>query len=174
MPTNLIWILIGVALGGTLIAVVTYYLMRYLRGSIKLSMLATSFNPGDTSTGTMELLTRKEISGNKLIVSLIGDKISKTYRDDETETHTNEIHRSEIVIESARIYPAGFNAPYTFEISIPGHDSSAIGDSALGQTLAAASLLLNDRETRYEWRVEARLDAQGVDLAKTQKISINL
>ncbi len=174
MSENMIWILIGLALGGAVIAVIIYYLMRFLRGSIKLTLANTAFNPGETIKGSIELLTKKQIQGNKLIVSLIGDQVSKIYKDDKKETRTREIHRGEILIESARVYSAGHSAIHTFEINIPGNDNVAAGNSALGQALSMASSLLSSRETYYEWRVEARLDAEGIDLAKSQKISINL
>ena len=149
--------------------------MRYLRGSIALNLQSTAFNPGVTIKGNLELLTRKNLSGNKLIVSLIGDKVTRYYENDEKKTRTREIHRSEILLENAREYPAGHTATHEFEINIPGNSASApSADSALGQVLSAASELINDRDVYYEWKIEARLDAKGVDLAKNKKISINL
>jgi hypothetical protein len=174
MSQNIVLLLVGLILGGSALAIIIYFVMRYLRGSITLTLDSTAFSPGDVIKGSFVLLTRKQIQGNKLIVSLIGDKTTKIYKDDKTESRTREIHRSEKLIESAREYPAGYTKEQSFEIPIPGQNGNASNNSALGQVLSAASMLINDRDTFYTWRVEARLDAQGVDLAKNQKITINM
>ena len=174
MSNNTIFIAIAALLAIVVISIITYFVMRYLRGSIILNMVNTASNRGDTIKGNFELITRKQIQGNKLTVSLIGNKVTRYYENDERKTRTREIHRSEKVIEGARDYPAGHNAKHEFEIAIPGSSASSSSiDSALGQALSAAAQLINDRDIYYEWRVEVRLDAKGVDLAKSQKISIN-
>ncbi len=175
MSGNMVFMIIGLGIGIIVISIIAYYVMRYLRGSITLNLQKTAFNPGETINGSIELLTRKVLKGNKLIVSLIGEKVTRYYEDDEQRTRTREIHRSEILLEDAREYPAGHTAIHEFEINIPGNSGATpSGDSALGQVLSAASQLINDRDIYYEWEVEARLDAAGVDLAKSEKVSINL
>jgi len=175
MSDNLIFLIFAAVIGIAVIAIITYYVMRFLRGSIALNLKKTAFNPGETINGSLDLVTRKVLTGNKLIVSLIGDKVTRYYEGDERKTRSHEIHRSEILLEDAREYPAGHTATHDFEIHIPGNTGTApSGDSALGQVLSAASQLINDRDIYYEWKVEARLDAEGVDLAKSKKISINL
>jgi len=47
-------------------------------------------------------------------------------------------------------------------------------DSKLGRALSAVAKFLSDRHTRLRWKVEARLDAKGVDLADSQKVHINV
>jgi hypothetical protein len=39
--------------------------------------------------------------------------------------------------------------------------------------LSAASYLLGNSHARIKWRVEARLDAKGVDLVKSTPVTIN-
>jgi len=175
MESNTVFILIGATAAIALTSVFVYFIMRWMRGSITLYMPNAAFNRGDTIKGSFELLTRKALQGNKLIVTLIGEKVTRYYENDERKTRRREVYRSEKLIEQAREYPAGHNAKYEFEIEIPGGSAEAPAiDPAFVQILSAASQLLNDRETYYEWRIEARLDAKGVDLAKSQKISINL
>ena len=44
----------------------------------------------------------------------------------------------------------------------------------LANVFAVATQLISSRETYYEWKVEARLDAVGIDLAKSRSVTINL
>ncbi|MFP6892830.1 MAG: hypothetical protein VCA18_03705 [Opitutales bacterium] len=173
MPENKILIIIAVLVGGGILTAIIYYVVRFMRGSIKLSLPRTVFNPGDTITGSFELLTKKAIEGNKLVVSLIGVKVTKTYDDGKTKTRSREIYRDEQLLEEAKSYRAGSKATYEFNLSAPNMNSPEFLNSKVGQALTAAFRLLSDRSTRLKWKVEARLDAKGVDLAAAKSVSIN-
>ena len=167
-------ILIAVAVGGGILAVVAYYVIRFMRGSIKLSLPRTAFNPGDSITGGFDLYAKKAIQGNKLIVSLIGVQVTESYEDGKKRTRSREIYRDEVLIEEAKAYPAGHTSQHQFEIATPNTGASEFMNSALGQTLTGALRLLSNRRTRLKWKVEARLDAKGVDLATSTSVSINI
>ena len=173
MTKNTVLILIAVLVGGGIVAAITYYIVRFMRGTITLSLPRTAFNPGDTIGGSFDLHTKKAIQGNKLIVSLIGIQVTKTYEDGKTRTRSQEIYRDEILVEEAKAYNAGSTATYNFELSAPNMNSPEFLNSTVGQTLTAAFRLLSDRSTRLKWKVEARLDAKGVDLATAKSVSIN-
>jgi hypothetical protein len=173
MANRLVPIVIGVVVGGGVMAAIAYHVARFLRGSIKLSLSRTAFNPGETIKGSLSLGTKKAILGNKLIVSLIGVERTTTHRDGKSHTNTREIYRDEILVENARAYPAGYTAAYQFEIAVPKGGSPMFLNSPLGQTIASAVNLFRDRRTQLVWRIEARLDAQGVDLATSKQVSIN-
>jgi hypothetical protein len=175
------WILIAAAVvaGGAIVAVIAYYIARFLRGSITLSLPRTVFNPGDTITGSFDLLTKKPIEGNKLSVSLIGIKVTKTHRGGGHEgatrrTHSEEIYRDELLVEEARSYQAGHTSQYEFELAVPNTSEPKFMSSALGQTLTAALGFLSNKSTRLKWNVEAQLDAKGVDLVATKAVTINM
>ena len=85
MSKDTILILIAVAVGVGIVAVIAYYVARFMRGSIKLSMSRTTFNPGDAITGSFDLLTKKlvhyvlnpyatqtDTSANRIYAFLIG------------------------------------------------------------------------------------------------------
>jgi len=174
MPSSVVITLVIVAVVGVIAAIAAYYVMRFMKGSIKLSLPQTGFEPGQTITGSFDLETKKPIQSKKLIVSLIGLKITKTREGDKTRTRTQEIYRNEVLVEDAREYPAGHTAQHQFEIATPNTGSSDFMNSALGQTVGAALRLLSDRRTRLKWKVEARLDTKGVDLAASKSVSINM
>jgi hypothetical protein len=164
--------LVIVVFGGVLAAVIIYHILRYLRGSIKLSLPCTAFNPGDAIAGSFELMTKKEIQGNKLIVSLIGMKTVRTRHEGKTRTRTEEVYRDEVVIEGEKNYFAGYTATYAFQVKAPNLQAPDFLNSQVGQILGATIRLLSDQSSGITWKVEARLDAKGVDLATSRPVSI--
>lgn len=173
MQSQLFIGLVIVVFVGILASVIVYHILRYLRGSIKLSLPCTVFNPGGTIAGTFELLTKKEIQGNKLIVSLIGTKTVRTHHGGKTRTHTEEVYRDEVVIEGEKTYFAGYTATHAFQVKAPNLQAPEFLNSQVGQIFGAAIRLLSDQSARITWKVEVRLDAKGVDLATSRAISIN-
>jgi len=174
MPDNPILILILAAIGVALAIVAGYYLIRFMRGSIKLNMTQVTFNPGDTITGSFDLHTKKPIEGNKLTVSLIGKQVTKTRRGGKTRTQTHEIYRDEKILEQTTHYPAEHRSSHEFEIPTPNSKAPDFANNAIFQGLAGAMRMLSDRHTYLKWRVEARLDAKGVDLAASKKVTVNV
>ncbi len=172
-------LIVVIVLGGAILAAIAYYITRYMRGSIKLSLPLTVFDPGATITGSFDLETKKDIKGNKLIVSLIAiEKIRTHDSDGDTRTRSKEVYRDEVLIEEAKDYIAGFTAKYDFRISTPGNqtpdpETPGIISPQVVQGLATAFKLLSNRSATIKWKVEARLDAKGVDLVATKSISIN-
>ena len=174
MPNNTILILIAVLIGGVVAAVAAYYIIRFMRGSIKMTLPQTGFNPGQNITGSFDLETKKAIEGNKLIVSLIGVQVTEYYEDGKKRTRKREIYRNEVLLEDAKTYPAGHTSTHQFEIDTPNTNAPEFMNSAIGKTLAGALQLLSDRRSRLKWRVEARLDAKGVDLATSKSVSLSV
>ena len=174
MSGNTVFIIIAVVIGGAILAAIAYYIARFLRGSIKLLLPVTAYNPGESIVGSFDLLSKKAIQGNKLIVSLIGMRVTTTRKDGETDTDSDEIYRDEVLVEGAREYPAGFAATYNFEILIPNSQSPEFLNSTAGKALSTAFSLLSNNSTELKWSVEARLDAKGVDLAKKQPVTVNI
>ena len=172
MQSHLIFTLVIVVMGGALAAVIIYHILRYLRGSIKLTLPCTAFNPGDAIAGSFELMTKKEIQGNKLIVSLIGVKTVRTHHGGKTRTRTEEVYRDEVVIEGEKNYFAGYTGTYAFQVKAPNLHAPDFLNSQVGQIFGAAIRLLGDQSSRITWKVEARLDAKGVDLATSRAVSI--
>ncbi len=173
MSENIILLLVAVVVGGGLIAGILYFILRHMRGSIKLSLPQTAFNPGNKISGEFDLLAKKPIQGNKLIVRLIGQQVTRHHQNGKSRTRSQEIYRDEVLVEEAKDYPAGYTGKYSFEINTPNTNETEFLNSPLGQTLNAAVRLLSNRNTRLQWRVEARLDAKGIDLVAAKKITLN-
>ena len=174
MPENTSLIVICTILGLLLVGVIAYFVMRFLRGSIKLTMPQTSFGAGQMISGSFDLMTKKSIQGNQLFVTLRGVKETKIRDGEKTRTRRDEIYCDQVTLEDAREYPAGYSAKYDFQISTPNVQSPEFMNSGIGQALVSAFRLLSDRRTRIKWRVEARLDAKGIDLAASKSVQLNL
>lgn len=145
-----------------------------MRGSLKLSLSRSSFKAGETIAGTIDLHAKKPIEGNKLVTSLIGVKVTRTHEDGESRTRSHEIYRDEVIVEDAKQYPSGHKSNHKFEILAPNTASSEFMNSTIGQALSSTLSVLTGTDVRLEWRVEVRLDAQGVDLADSESISLNV
>jgi len=114
-----------------------YYIIRFMRGSIKIALAKNSFNEGEQITGSFELTTRREIVGNRLYVMLVGKEVTKERRGDKTRTHTREIYRDEVTIEEAKTFSAGQTMNYDFQLATPSSSGSDFLGSPLGKTLKA-------------------------------------
>ena len=147
-----------------------YYIVRYLKGSITIFLPGTAFGPGGQVEGSFELITRQEVRGNSLTAALVATETTRQRgHNGKTHSHTHEVHRSGQTLEHAKVYPAGFTARYDFKIPVPAGSARMGGDSMLGQALE----LFNSIGRSISWRIEVRLDAEGVDLASSQKVTIN-
>lgn len=155
------------ALGG----VAAYFVARYLKGSINISLAGTDFDYGAEVRGSFDLLARKEIKGNSLTASIVAKETRRERGlDGKSHTHTSEVYRYGQTLESAKVYPAGTTTRYEFLLHVPAERPSGLGGSALGQVLNAGLNLLGGR--RLNWSVEVRLDAEGVDLAASRTIRV--
>ena len=175
MPDNTLLIVICSVLALALLGAIIYFALRFMRGSIKLTMPQTSFGAGQMISGSLDLLTKKTIEGNQLFVTLRGIKVTE-YRnnDGDKKTRSDEIYCDQVTLEDARKYPSGYSAKYDFQIATPNVQSPEFMNSGIGQTLVSAFRLLSDRRTRIKWKIEARLDAKGIDLAASKSIQLNL
>ena len=174
MSTEVLKIAIPAILVLVIVLVVGYYIIRFMRGSIKITLAKDFFNEGEQITGSFELTTRKEIDGNRLFVSLVGKEVTKERREGKTRTHTREIYRDEVTIEEAKTFSAGETMNYDFQLAIPSSAGDDFLSSPLGKTLKVGMQMLGGSRSYLQWIVEARLDAKGVDLVSRKKIAVNM
>jgi hypothetical protein len=156
--------------GAALAAVGTYFLLRWLKGSITISLPGTYFSPGGSIEGSFELLTRKEVRANSLTAALVGtESVRERGYNGKSRTRTREIYRAGQTLEQAKEYPAGYSAVYQFKLAAPAAGGQGEGGSLLGQALD----MLGSIGRTVRWKVEVRLDAEGVDLASSETVHIN-
>ena len=174
MSAEVLKIAIPAILVLAVVLVAGYFIIRYMRGSIKITLAKNSFSEGEQITGSFELTTRKEIDGNRLYVMLVGKEVTKERRGDKTRTHTREIYRDEVTIEEAKTFSAGQTMNYDFQLTTPSSAGPDFLSSTLGKTLKVGMEMLGGRRRYLRWIVEVRLDAKGVDLSSRKKITVNM
>lgn len=173
MPNNLTLILI-LATIGLVLAIIAYYVVRFMKGAIKITMVRTGYNAGETIVGSFELYAKQPVEGNKLTVSLIGTQVTRTRQGGKTHTHSHEIYRNETVIEGPTHYPAEHRSTHEFKIATPNSQAPDFTNNPIFQGLAGAMRMLSNRQSYLKWRVEVRLDAKGVDLVASKKVTVNV
>ena len=157
-----------------------YYIMRARRGSVKVTMSKRGFNPGEKVTGTFEMTTRKDLEGNRLYAALVGEEVTRHhYRDSSasrpsTRTQTREIYRDEHTIEEGMTYMAGQTIERDFELTAPTASGEGSLTSPLGKTFDLGMELFTGSSRNLRWSVEVRLDAKGIDLFTSEKVTVNL
>jgi len=168
--------------------VAAYYVIRMMKGKLVIELAKTGFNSGEQITGKVTLTVRKEIELHCLSVALIGNRLTKRTDDDGDEmTHKDEIYRKELNLEEAQTLPGGHEKTYEFTFVAPGNNSlfddlaandgtgGAMTDAmrTVNRTLDSVSSFGFNRP-RLEWKLEARADLPGVDLAKKKKVRVNM
>ncbi len=177
MSSTLITIIaVAVVVGAVALVAVVYYSIRHSRGSMKLTLPKTAFGEGDQIEGTFTMTTKKDIDAKKLFVALIGTEVTvERYDDNQTRTHRREAYRDEQILEGAKTIPAGHSADYSFQLIAPtlGGAGESVGGT-LGNVLDIGLDLLGGDRHRLEWKLEARLDAEGIDLATSETVYIGV
>jgi len=158
---------VGLVFGGI-------WVIRRMKGTIVLRMNNGTANSGEPLSGSIDLTINKAMQSNALEVALIAKETIKERRDGKTHTRSEEVYRSTKTIEGPTSYNAGDKNSYTFEINAPtGADSSAKISGTAGMLLGVASQFVGSNR-RVEWKLEARLDAPGLDLVTTKSVHVNV
>jgi hypothetical protein len=161
------------AIGLIALAVVGYFILRYLKGSIEIQLDKTSFAAGETIKGSFRLITRQAIEANKLSVTLVAEEVIKRKDSDgDDETDTREVYRDEQVIEGKHLYEKGFDNTHDFELLVPVTGESSMDGSQMGQALNALGSMMDMNRRYIEWSIEVCLDAKGIDLASSERVYI--
>jgi len=163
-----------VTIGTIICALIVYQVIKFMKGHIKISLPKTAYTSGEKITGSFNMLTKKEIDGNRVFIALFSQEVTTTRHQGKTRTSTREIFRNEVTLESERTYSAGENKNYEFSLDTPSSQSPETINSPLGDILKTGLNVLTGRRTYLRWWLEARLDAKGVDLSNRKKLSIDI
>lgn len=170
------WIFIAI-LALIAAAFIAFYVSRSMKGKMELELAKTGFNTGELVAGTVTVTTKKSLELRRMFVALIGYEVTERRESDgDKRTDRDEIFRQEINLEEAQQIPAGFNKSYRFEIPAPSRETvgnAGKGGGGLSVDIGPITLGGNHR-SRLEWKVEARADLPGVDLAKSKTVRVNV
>ena len=144
---------------GVIGGAVGFFVLRGLKGTIKLDCEKNTFVPGETIKGNPSLQINNQTIGNKLTISLVADETTTYHDGDESRTEHDEVYRDDLVVEDKKSYPVGYEQTYDFTLTIPAMNAPGKQvDGVVGAVFDALSV--NRRKTKSEWQLEARLDAE--------------
>ena len=158
---------IGLVIGGM-------WVIRRMKGTIVLRMNNATANSGESLSGTIDLSINKAMQSNALEVALIAKEIVKERRDGQSHNRTEEVYRSTKTVEGPTSYNAGDKNSYTFEINVPAGADSNVDLGGTTQMLLGVASHFIGSSRRVEWKLEARLDAPGLDLVTTKSVHVNV
>ena len=157
-------------------AIAAFYITRMMKGKLQLHLLKTGLGSGETLNGTVTLTTKKPLDVRRFYVALIGHEEVERRRsgDDDRHTEKHEIYRDEYNFEDGQLLPAGFTKAYEFALIAPAKDTVGESSSGGGIELNIGPLKIGNDRRRLTWKVEARVDLPGVDLATSKSVRVNL
>lgn len=159
---------------GILLGIGIYFLLRYLKGSIKIKLDKLAFSSGEMVTGNIHLKTKKSIEGNRLYIKLIAKRRERSYSTKNRSTTWREIYSQEQNLEESKNYAPGFSNTYNFSIKVPSKEEmgQSMPQNEVLQTIVKTVSMLS-RTGQVKWELVAILDAKGIDLASTKHLQIN-
>lgn len=173
-------VIILCVIGAILVWVIGYFVMKFLKWKLKLNLNKTSFQKPEKITWTLDLEAKKNIEWNRLFVALVQyEKVRRRWSDWKTTTSRHEIWRFETDLEQAKEFSAWLKNTYTFEIPFPSeqnNNTDQFWDNELLNNIVKWANLIswNRMWTRtIEWKIEARLDAKGIDLTDSKRVYLN-
>lgn len=185
-------VVIGVAL--VVVAFVIPRVSRFLwgkvtavKGSLALELHSNSAQSGDRIYGRVTLQTRLPVNG-LLRVALVGWE-NRQSGGQARRSRPVDVYRDEQVLEETRRFPDGFSHTYEFEFTVPASTAARKQEAmlqemanlaadqesgAMASVLKLAATTSKRFQRRIYWKVETRLEADGIDLADKQRITVAL
>ena len=181
-------------MGGIAAAVVVpialYYIFRMLKGSLKVELNQKSVASGEIIAGKLHLVTKKAIHADRLYIALIGERErrrrSSSSSGSSTSTYWDEFYRDEVdVLVDQSLHP-GTRESVDFQLNAPTEGQAMNAGQAIQKAADAmenevakavvqgVGSLASVMGGRKRWRVIARLETKGVDLAASKKLHVSL
>lgn len=179
------------------VAVAGYFIARGMKGKLELALAEQSLVSGQTMNATLTLTTKKGIEADRLYAALIAERQvrgSTSSSGSGSSTKWVEFYREEFELAIDERFPPGARKVYDLRIAVPTREQvlapreeglrqlqNAFGDT--GNPIAAgiakgigALASGNDMLTggKQRWKVVARLETKGVDLAASERVHVSL
>ena len=98
------------AIAVIVLGIIAYFVIRMMKGKVEIELPKRGYNPGEQISGSVNLISRKELKMNRFYVALIGyELIERTDSDGNRKTRKNEIYRYEHNLAEAGSLRAGNN-----------------------------------------------------------------
>lgn len=187
-----LYVVVGVIVT-ILLGVIMYFIARAMKGSIDIVLKQKNVRSGESIEGGLTLKAKKAIDVDRMYIALIGEReIRKRSSSGNGSSRSwDEFYRDESDVLMSEHLRAGFTQKYDFALQAPvmqdiqnliENPVAALTDkidnavvkgiaNQVGQIAMQSSGL---RHSRKRWKVVARLETKGVDLAASKKIHVSL
>ena len=184
--------IIGGVIALIVLGIVAYYVARFMKGRLRLDLGGkTLFRSNDRIEGDVTLKIKQATRG-LLKISLVGFHEVRKGRTSSggISTTWQEFFREDEVLEEEKDFQPGFVKSYGIGLAVPTSSQVHVSQEAYAEThagldpaiLPEALKTLVEKATandgyirnRIRWKVEGRLDADGVDLFTSQRIRLDL
>ena len=147
-------------------------LRRFLTGSVKIIIPPQSYNFGDTVSGQITIIAKKQIQSNNVTISLVCEELQLS-TDSKGQTHRRwrEISRTDTLVSNNLTINAGTTTNLDFKQQIPAKSQSqtAQSDNAIVQGIVAIA----DRFARpRRWLLVAQVELANLTLSGDAKLNI--
>lgn len=154
-----------------------YYLHRFSRGSIDLSLSSPTYDPGEEIEGSIKVIARRAFTSERLVVYIYcieGTKARKRWGRERRPNRHREVYREELVIEESRTYASRESMEYVLRFNAPAVGDPADDGSFWNPYIAEVLSNLSQGNRILLWYVQARLEMPGTDIARTKEIDIRI
>ena len=179
-------IVICVILVGIILPVILYSVARFMKGKLALELSRSTVSSGEPLSGRVNLTANKSIYG-LLQVSLVGRERSRGRRGSRGEIRVRwvEVYRQDHILEETREFTPRVMQSYQFEIIAPTSAEArqceqhvtlpaAVDGGVIGLLFKVMQGFERMIRGRIYWHVEARLEADGIDLYTKRKVRVDL
>ncbi len=167
---NIESILLGV-IGGIFLFLIILFILKKIKGSIKIIPEKYSYSPGEDIKGKVILKFKKPVSAEKLTIGLICEKHERTYSSKTQTKHKEDylLFDFKYPLEEKKEYVPG---EYSYDFLIKGPNNFSKEIEGVAGTLVKSVQILTGRDYSLKWYLCAHVECKGVDLSK--KVQINI
>ena len=166
---------VGLCLFGAWVVVARWY-----KGSLSVSLDRPDYRLGQVIRGELRIKARHVIDYQAVTVTLTCRETTTVQQKDGSDDHVTTLYEDRLVVAGQGQIQRSRELPLRFQLSLPERLGSApgLGPIDLGKALppafatVAGHLVKGRHPPTVEWSIRAVVDATGVDLAKTFRLSV--
>jgi hypothetical protein len=168
--TQLIYLATTVV-ASAVIGFVIYYVAGRMKGRVEVALERYIFAPGEEIHGSVVLASRKPVQINKIVLAVVALRRKSARQIRRRGRTSREVYRSTTELEVEGVFEPGEFHSFPFVLTAPDLDNRDTG-GLLGTLAHFAQNLEAGTTGQVIWRIEARVDAAGIDLfgKKTMRI----
>jgi hypothetical protein len=168
---EIVYIVLGV-IGLVILVFIVLWLISKSKGKIIIEMGNYNYSPGDTITGKVKLILKKQVAAKSLKVGLRGTRTQKSYsRNKGSSSHSDNIFEFFTPLDGEKEYLPG-EREYEFSIKIPQNILNNSTGNKTADTLIKSAQILSGNVSSTYWYIESYLDIAGFDISKRVQINI--